>query len=156
MRLQLQIDVHARGKLDAHESLNNLLGGLLDLDQTLVGALLELFTAVLVLVYRTENGDDFLLGRQRYGTGYLRAVSLCDIDYLFSRLIDERMFVASESHSDFFACCHFVASLQISYEMEFEAMNTHSGVSGSSQRNAVFLYPAKLCFAAFPSVFAKK
>lgn len=35
-------------------------------------------------------------------------------------------------------------------------MNTHSGVSGSSQRNAVFLYPAKLCFAAFPSVFAKK
>ena len=40
--------------------------------------------------------------------------------------------------------------------MEFEAMNTHSGVSGSSQRNAVFLYPAKLCFAAFPSVFAKK
>ena len=65
-----------------------------------MGALFKLFAAVLVLVYRTENGDDFLLGRQRYGTGYFRAVSLGDVNDFFRCLIDERMFVALESYSD--------------------------------------------------------
>ncbi len=65
MRLQLDLDLHAGGQIQSHQRLHGLGGGVGDVDQSLVGAALELLTAVLVLVGRTQNGDDlrFLVGR---------------------------------------------------------------------------------------------
>src|SRR5699024_8630474 len=62
--LQLDLDLHAGGKLQAHQGLHGLGGGLDDVDQPLVGAALELLAAVLVLVDGAQDGDDFLLGGQ--------------------------------------------------------------------------------------------
>ena len=47
--LQLDLDVHTSGELQARESLNRLLRRLQNVDQTLMGAVLKMLTAVLYL-----------------------------------------------------------------------------------------------------------
>ena len=47
--LQLDLDVHASGELEAHQSLDRLVGRLQNVDQTLMSAALELLAAILVL-----------------------------------------------------------------------------------------------------------
>ena len=66
---ELDLDLHTGGQLEIHQSLHRLGSGVLDVDQALVGAALELLTAVLVLVDGTKDGDDLLLGGQRDGAG---------------------------------------------------------------------------------------
>ena len=63
--LQLDLDLHTSGQLQGHQSLDGLGSGLGDVDQTLVGAALELLAAVLVLMDGAQDGDDFLLGGRR-------------------------------------------------------------------------------------------
>ena len=63
--LQLDFDLYAGGEFQAHQSLNGLVAGPENVDQSLVGAHLELLTAVLVLVHSAQNGDNLLLGGQR-------------------------------------------------------------------------------------------
>ena len=46
--LQLDLDVHASGELEAHQSLDRLVGRLQNVDQTLMGAGLTLLTACLL------------------------------------------------------------------------------------------------------------
>ena len=48
--LQLDLDLHTGGQIQSHQSLHGLGGGVGDVDQSLVGAALELLTAVLVLM----------------------------------------------------------------------------------------------------------
>ena len=62
--LQLDLDVHASGELEAHQSLDRLVGRLQNVDQTLVSAALELLAAILVLVGSTQNGHDLAVGGQ--------------------------------------------------------------------------------------------
>ena len=54
---ELDLDLHAGGKLEAHQSLNGLGGGVGDVDQALVGAALELLTGVLILMNSAQDGD---------------------------------------------------------------------------------------------------
>ena len=75
-RLQLDLDVNAGGELQAHESLDRLVGRLQNVDQTLVRAGLELLTAVLVLVDSAQDRDDLLVGGQRDRAGNASAVRL--------------------------------------------------------------------------------
>ena len=49
-RSELDLDLDAGGNLEVHQGLDRLLGGGDDVDEALVGAALELLTAVLVLV----------------------------------------------------------------------------------------------------------
>ena len=56
-RSQFDLDLHAGRKLQAHQGLHGLGGGLDHVDQALVGAALELLTAVLVLVDGAKDGD---------------------------------------------------------------------------------------------------
>ena len=56
--LKLDFDFHAGGDLEVHQGLDRLLGGSDDVDEALVGAALELLTAVLVLVDGAQDGDD--------------------------------------------------------------------------------------------------
>ncbi len=83
--LQLDLDLHAGGELESHQSLDGLGGGVGDVDQALVGAALELLTAVLVLVDSAQDGDDFLLGGQRDGAGNWAPVRLA-VSTIFSAL----------------------------------------------------------------------
>ena len=76
LRLQLDLDLNTGGELDAHEGVHSLLGRLHDIDQTLVSSGLELLTAVLVDVDRTQDGDDLTLGGQRDGTRNLGTICL--------------------------------------------------------------------------------
>src|SRR5699024_9295133 len=62
--LQLDLDVHASGELEAHQGLHRLIGRLQNVDQALVGAALELLAAVLVLVGRTQDGDHLTVDRK--------------------------------------------------------------------------------------------
>ena len=64
--LQLDLDVNAGGELQARKSLDRLVGRLQDVDETLVGAVLELLAAVFVLVYRAQVMTSLSVGR---GTG---------------------------------------------------------------------------------------
>ena len=68
-RLQLDLDVNASGELQAHQSLDRLVGRLQNVDQTLVRAGLELLTAVLVPVDSAQDRDDLLVGGQRDRAG---------------------------------------------------------------------------------------
>ena len=51
-------------KTGKNQSLDGLGAGIADVDQTLVGAALELLTAVLILVDGAKDGDDLRLGGQ--------------------------------------------------------------------------------------------
>ena len=62
LRSELDLDLDAGGNLEVHQGLDRLLGGGDDVDEALVGAALELLTAVLVLVDGAQDGDDLGLG----------------------------------------------------------------------------------------------
>ena len=66
-QLKLDLDLDAGGDLEVHQGLDRLLGGGDDVDEALVGAALELLTAVLVLVDGAQDGDDLGLGGRRAG-----------------------------------------------------------------------------------------
>ena len=87
-RLQLDLDVNAGGELQAHESLDRLVGRLQNVDQTLVRAGLELLTAVLVLVDSAQDRDDLLVGGQRDRAGNASASALSGLHDLLCRSID--------------------------------------------------------------------
>ena len=76
-------------------------------NKSLVCALLELLTAVLVLVNRTENCDDLLVSWKRNRTGYLCAVFLSCIHDLFSGSVNQLVVVTLNSYSDLLTYCHF-------------------------------------------------
>ena len=52
---ELDLDVNASGELQAHQSLDRLVGRLQNVDQTLMGAGLKLLTAVLVLMNSAQQ-----------------------------------------------------------------------------------------------------
>ena len=56
--------------------------------------LLKLLAGVLVLVDCAKDGNDFLLCRERYGTGNLSIGSLCGLYDLLRRLVDEVVVIA--------------------------------------------------------------
>ena len=59
-----------------------------NIDQALVGLDLKLFPGILVLVGGPQDGDDFLLRRQRNRPGHLRARALRRLHNLRGRLVD--------------------------------------------------------------------
>ena len=75
--LHLDIDRYACGHLQSLKSINCLLSGSNDVDQSLVSSLLELLTAVLILVDSAKDGNNLLLCRKRNGTANL-GTSLLD------------------------------------------------------------------------------
>ena len=72
-------NVNARRKLKTLQSLNRLVGRSDNVDKSLVSPHLELLAAVLVLVHRTENGDDLLVGGKRNRSAYSCAASFSSV-----------------------------------------------------------------------------
>ena len=68
--------------------------------------LLKLLAGVLVLVDCAKDANDFLLCRERNGTGNLSIGSLCGLYDLLRRLVVEVVVIALKSDSDFSLCCH--------------------------------------------------
>ena len=99
--LKLDFDLYASRQVQSHESLYGVLACAGDVDQSLVGAALELLTAVLVLVHCTKNGNDFALGRQRDRARNLSVGTLCSFYDLLRCLIDQRVVISFQSDSDF-------------------------------------------------------
>ena len=103
--LQLDLDVHTGGELKALQGLNGLVGRSEDVDQTLVGAGLELLTGILVLVNSAQDGHDLLLSGERDGTGNASAGTASGLHDLASGLIDQLMIVTLNADTDFFFDC---------------------------------------------------
>ena len=59
-KLQLNLNLHAGGELQAHQGLHGLGRGLHHVDEALVNAALKLLAAVLILVDGPQDGDDLL------------------------------------------------------------------------------------------------
>src|SRR5215469_10130031 len=85
--VQLDLHVHARGKLELHEGIYRLIGRIDDVHETLVSAQLELIARVLVGVRRDEHGEALHLGRQRHRSLDRRTGALGRLDDLACRAV---------------------------------------------------------------------
>src|SRR3954452_12070414 len=108
---EADLDVHARGQMvEALERVDRLGGGLVDVDQPLVRADLEVLARVLVLERGPDDAVDVLLGRQRHGTRHGRAGARRRLDDLLGSRLDGRRVVGLEADADLVlgGCCHCV------------------------------------------------
>src|SRR5947209_5780363 len=95
------LDVHAgREMVEPLERVDRLRRWLVDVDQPLVGADLEVLTRVLVLERRADHAVDVLLGGQRHGTGDGRAGARGRLDDLLGRRLDRRVVVGLQTYSN--------------------------------------------------------
>ncbi len=108
---KLDLDLNAGRQLNVHQRIHSLLGGLDDVDESLVRAHLKLLTAILVLVHSAEDRDDLSLRGPRYRTRNGSAVSLCNVYDLLSGSVDEGVVVARQSDSDLFLYSHLFCLL---------------------------------------------
>src|SRR6266487_3531516 len=99
------LDVDAGGEVvEALEGVDRLRRRLVDVDQPLVGADLEVLARVLVLERRPDHAVDVLLRRQRDRPGHGGAGALGRFDDLPRRAIDRVVVVRLEANSDS-GCC---------------------------------------------------
>src|SRR4051795_2837390 len=95
------LDVHARGKMvEPLERVDRLRRGLVDVDEPLVGADLEVLARVLVLEGRADDAVDVLLRGQRNGPGHARAGARRRLDDLLRRGLDRGVVVRLEADAD--------------------------------------------------------
>src|SRR3954465_2214783 len=98
---EADLDVHAgRPGVEPLERVDGLGRGLMDVDQALVRADLEVLARVLVLERRADHAVDVLLGRKRHGALDLGARALGGLHDLLRRELDHRGVVALEADAD--------------------------------------------------------
>src|SRR4051794_10752964 len=98
---QLDLDVDTRRKVvEALKRVHRLRGRLMDVDQPLVGADLEVLARVLVLERAANHAVDVLLGRERHRAGHCRARAGSRLDDLARGLLDRRSVVGLEPDPD--------------------------------------------------------
>src|SRR4051812_32741050 len=98
---QLDLDVDAGRKvIQTLQRVDRLGCGLMDVDQPLVGADLEVLARVLVLEGRADHAIDVLLRGQRNGTRDGRACARRGLDDLLRRGLDGRRVVGLEPDAD--------------------------------------------------------
>src|SRR5690606_893390 len=98
--LELDLDVDVGGQVEAHERVDRLRRRVDDVDEALVGALLEVLAAVLVLVRRTDHDDHVLLRRERHGADDGRARTGHGVDDLARRCIEAGVVVRLQPDAD--------------------------------------------------------
>src|SRR5215210_2510402 len=95
------LDVHAGGQVvEPLERVDRLRRGLVDVDQALVGADLEVLLRVLVLEGRLDHRVDVLLGRERHGSGHGRARPRRGLHDLLGGRLDGRRVVGLQADAD--------------------------------------------------------
>src|SRR4051794_22061967 len=109
---QADLDVDAgRQVVEALERVDRLRRRLVDVDQPLVRADLEVLARVLVLERRPDHAVHVLLGRQGDRTGHGRAGARRRLDDLLGRRLDGRVVVRLQADADLVlgGCCHSVS-----------------------------------------------
>src|SRR5436305_9803734 len=106
--LDLDLDVDARGKVEALERLHRLARRLDDVEKALVDAHLEVLARVLVDVRRAHHAESPDLRRQRHRTPHLRLRAHDRLDDLLRRLVDDLVVVGLEPDPDLLTLrvCH--------------------------------------------------
>src|SRR3954449_1779362 len=95
------LDVHAGGEVvEALERVDRLRRGLVNVDEPLVGADLEVLLGVLVLERRADHRIDGLVRGQRNGTGHRRAGARGRFHDLLGRHLDRRVVIGLEPDPD--------------------------------------------------------
>src|SRR5665647_772363 len=130
--LELDLDVDIGRKVKAHQRVDGLGGRVDDVDETLVGAHLEVLPAVLVLVRRTDDDEDVLLRRQRH-----RADNRCTgtrhrVDNLARRTVDDLMVIRLKSDADLLSrhrCSDSLSSYLLLMAGPMDLRPPRSGVS---------------------------
>src|ERR687893_2140005 len=98
---EADLDVDAgREVVQALQRVDGLRGGLVDVDEPLVRADLEMLLRVLVLERRADDRVDVLLGRQRHRPGHGRAGPRGGLDDLLRSRLDGRVVVGLEADAD--------------------------------------------------------
>src|SRR5687767_9225288 len=98
--LDLDLDVHARGQVEALQRVDGLGAVLHDVEQPLVDAHLEVLAAVLVLVGRADHRVAVLLGRQRHRPAHLGLRPDHRLHDLLRGLVDDLVVVGLEPDPD--------------------------------------------------------
>src|SRR5437016_543559 len=98
--IQLDLHVHARRKLELHEGVHRLVGGVHDVHEALVCAQLELIARVLVGVRGDEHREALHLGRQRYRSLDGGPGALGRLDDLAGRAVDQAMVERLQADTD--------------------------------------------------------
>src|SRR3954449_13418553 len=114
LRGEADLDVHAgREMVEALERVDRLRRGLMDVDEPLVRADLEVLARVLVLERRADDAVDVLLGRQRHRPRDGRAGPRGGLDDLLGSRLDGRVVIGLEADADLVlcGCCHCVVGL---------------------------------------------
>src|SRR5690348_8403099 len=90
---RLDLYIHAGREVQLHQSVNRLLRGLEDIEQTFVRTQLKLLTRFLIYVRRAENRIAVLERRQRNRARDRRAGTLGRIDNIARRLVQDPVIV---------------------------------------------------------------
>src|SRR3954453_11526735 len=98
--LQLDLDVHARRQVEAHQLVHGLGGRRVDVDQALVRAHLEVLTGVLVLERTAEHRVAVVLGGQGHRSGDGCTGPLRRLDDLRRRPVELLMVVRLQADAD--------------------------------------------------------
>src|SRR5919108_744525 len=100
MTSELDLDVHAGGKVEPHQRVHGLRRRAVDVDQPLVRAHLEVLPRVLVLERAPDHAVDVLLGGQGHRPGDGCAGALGGLHDLARGLVELLVVVALESDAD--------------------------------------------------------
>src|SRR5919197_4195050 len=102
---QLDLDVDSGGKVvEPLERVDRLRRGLVDVDQPLVRADLEVLARVLVLEGTADHAIHVLLGRQRYRSRDRGTRALGRLDDLLGGRLDRRVVISLEPDADLVLC----------------------------------------------------
>ena len=106
--LQLDLDVNPSRKIQLHQVVNRLGIRIHHVDQTLVGADLELVARVLVDKGLAHDGELLDARRQRNWSDDASAAALCRLDDLLRRLIQKAVVIRLEANANFLPCHSFL------------------------------------------------
>src|SRR6195952_1894113 len=101
--LELDLDVNTGGQVELHQSIDGLRSRVDNVEQALVGAHLELFTALLVDVRRTVDGELLDAGRQRNGSASLSTGTFRRVHDLAGTRIENSMVERLETDANILA-----------------------------------------------------
>src|SRR5262245_7383044 len=97
----LDFDVDARRQIELGQRVHRLRPRVIDVEQALVGAQLELLAALLVDVRTAQHRPALGLDRKRNGTGDLRAGFLHGAHDIGRRLVEDDVVEGFQTNSDF-------------------------------------------------------
>ena len=92
--------LYTAGKFELHQGVNDFGGSVEDVDQTFVGAELELLAALFVDECRTVHREDALVRGQGDGAADDRAYALYGLDDLFCAFVNQRVIVRFKFDAD--------------------------------------------------------